>query len=153
MAQGWYRGSERHSLKNFLRSWLINTLAVWVAVYIVSPHIRFTDDSVWTPFMVALVLGVLNAFFRPILRFLALPLLLITLGLFTLVINAFLLFLVSVLLSGHFHIDSFGWALLGSLLISTVSVLLNYLVGGESKVRVVHRRKPPQDSDGPVIDV
>jgi putative membrane protein len=104
----------------------------------------------------SLVLGILNAFIRPILMLLALPLLIFTLGLFTLVINALLLYFVSFLLGNHFAIDSFGAAFLGALVISIVSLLLNLITGGSSaRVRVQHRRRPP-DSDGgggPVIDI
>jgi putative membrane protein len=135
---------------------MINTLAVLVAVYIV-PGIRFKDDSLWTPFVTSLVLGILNAFIRPILMFLALPLLIFTLGLFTLVINALLLSFVSVLLGRYFVVDNFGAALLGALVISIVSLVLNLVTGtNKSRIRVEHRRRPP-DSDrggnGPVIDV
>ena len=69
---------------------IVFLLAVLVAVYVL-PGLHFTDKNFWTPFVVALVLGILNAFIRPIMMFLALPLLLLTLGLFTLVINALLL--------------------------------------------------------------
>jgi putative membrane protein len=142
-------------MKKFLKSWAINTLAVLVAVYMV-PGIHFKDDSLWTPFVTSLVLGILNAFIRPILMLLALPLLIFTLGLFTLVINALLLYFVSYLLGNYFAIDSFGAAFLGALVISIVSLLLNLITGGSSaRVRVQHRRRPP-DSDGgggPVIDV
>ena len=82
----------------FSQAWLINTLAVLVAVYIV-PGIHFSKDSgLLAPFIASLVLGILNAFIRPILMLLALPLLIFTLGLFTLVINALLLYFVGVLL-------------------------------------------------------
>jgi putative membrane protein len=142
-------------VKKFLKSWVINTLAVLAAVYIV-PGIRFADDNLWTPFVTSLVLGIVNAFIRPVLMLLALPLLIYTLGLFTLVINAFLLYFVSFLLGRHFQIDSFGAAFLGALIISVVALLLNLLTGGSrATVRVSHRRRPP-DSDhgsGPVIDV
>ena len=142
-------------MKKFIKSWAINTLAVLVAVYMV-PGIHFKDDSLWTPFVTSLVLGILNAFIRPILMLLALPLLIFTLGLFTLVINALLLYFVSFLLSNYFAVDSFGAAFLGALIISIVSMLLNLITGGSSaRVRVQHRRRPP-DSDGgsgPVIDI
>ena len=143
-------------MKKFLQSWMINTLAVLVAVYIV-PGIRFKDESLWTPFVTSLVLGILNAFIRPILMFLALPLLIVTLGLFTLVINALLLSFVSFLLGRYFIVDSFGAAFLGALVISIVSLVLNFLTGtNRTRIRVEHRRRPP-DSDrggnGPVIDV
>src|ERR1051325_1157350 len=111
-------------LKKFLQSWAINTLAVLVAVYIV-PGIRFKDNSLWTPFVTSLVLGILNAFIRPILMFFALPLLIFTLGLFTLVINAMLLYLVSWLLNRYFAVDNFWSAFLGALIISLVSLILN----------------------------
>ncbi len=143
-------------MKKFLQSWLINTLAVLVAVYIV-PGIRFKDDSLWTPFVTSLVLGILNAFIRPILMLLALPLLIVTLGLFTLVINALLLLFVSFLLGRYFVVDSFGAAFLGALVISIVSLVLNFVTGtNQSRIRVVRRRRPPdsdQGGNGPVIDV
>ena len=63
-------------MRKFIQSWAINTLAVLVAVYVV-PGIRFKDDSLWTPFVTSLVLGILNAFIRPILMLLALPLLIL----------------------------------------------------------------------------
>ena len=105
---------------------MVNTAAVLAAVYMV-PGIRFKDDSLWTPFVTSLVLGILNAFIRPILMVLALPLLIFTLGLFTLVINALLLTFVSFLLGRHFEVDSFGAAFLGALVISIVSLVLNLI--------------------------
>ena len=128
-------------MKKFLQSWAINTLAVLVAVYIV-PGIHFKDDSLWTPFVTSLVLGILNAFIRPVLMLLALPLLIFTLGLFTLVINALLLYFVSFLLGRYFEVDNFGAAFLGALIISIVSLLLNLLTGG-SRPRVRVRAPAP----------
>ena len=143
-------------MKKFIQSWAVNTLAVLVAVYMV-PGIRFKDESLWTPFVTSLVLGILNSFIRPILMLFALPLLIFTLGLFRLVINALLLYFVSFLLGRYFVVDNFWAAFLGALVISIVSVLLNFVIGGRgSRVRVAPRRPPP-DSDrggsGPVIDV
>jgi putative membrane protein len=142
-------------VKKFIKSWAINTLAVLVAVYMV-PGIRFKDDSLWTPFVTSLVLGILNAVIRPILMLLALPLLIFTLGLFTLVINALLLYFVSYLLGNYFAVDSFGAAFLGALIISMVSLLLNVITGSShARVRFQHRRRPPDSGGGggPVIDV
>jgi putative membrane protein len=137
----------------FLENWAINTLAVAVAVMILRNHISY-GNNVGNLLMVSLLLGILNAFVRPILMLFALPLLIFTLGLFTFVINALLLVLVSVLLP-VFHVDSFGYAFLGSLIISIVSVVLNILTGGG---RVTVQRRPPpsnrsDDDHGPVIDV
>ena len=143
-------------MKKFIQSWAINTLAVLVAVYMV-PGIRFKDESLWTPFVTSLVLGILNSFIRPILMLFALPLLIFTLGLFRLVINALLLYFVSFLLGRYFVVDNFWAAFLGALVISIVSVLLNFVIGGRgSRVRVAPRRPPPDSyrgGSGPVIDV
>jgi putative membrane protein len=141
-------------LLHFLQNWIINTLAVLVAVEVV-PGIHFKDGGLLTPFIAALVLGILNAFIRPILMLLTLPLLIFTLGLFTLVINAVLLRFVGWLLAPHFQVDSFGAAFLGAIIISIVSIALNILTGN---ARVSVRRRPPppknpHDDDGPVIDV
>jgi putative membrane protein len=143
-------------VKKFILNWTISTLAVLVAVRVV-PGIHFNDETFWTPFVTSLVLGILNTFIRPILMLFSLPLLIFTLGLFRLVINALLLYFVSVLLRRYFVVDSFGAAFLGALVISIVSVLLNLIIGGgRSRVRV-ERRRPPPDSgrggSGPVIDV
>lgn len=140
-------------LKKFLQSWVINTAAVLVAVLIV-PGIHFRDGSLWTPFVTSLILGILNAFFRPILMFFALPLLIVTLGLFTLVINALLLYLVGLLMGSHFEVDSFWWALLGAIVIGIVSLALNAMTGN-TRLRIHHRRShgSRHDDNGPVIDV
>ena len=82
-------------------------------------------------------------------------LLIFTLGLFRLVINALLLYFVSFLLGRFFEVDSFRAAFLGALVISIVSILLNLLVGG-ARVSFMRRRPPPDSGrggNGPVIDI
>jgi len=97
-------------LKKFIQSWLINTLAVLIAVYLVKGiHYEKPLDLV----VASLLLGILNAVLRPVLMFLALPLLLFTLGLFTLVINALLLYFVGYVLRPHFYVDGFLVRVLG----------------------------------------
>jgi putative membrane protein len=142
-------------LFRFLQSWIINTLAVALAVLILRGHIHCESNGVLI--IAALLLGILNAFVRPILMLLALPLLIFTLGLFTLVINALLLYFVGFLLKPNFYVDSFGYAFLGALIISVVSIALNVMTGG-ARVTVQRRRPPPpkksnDDDDKPVIDV
>jgi len=138
-------------VKRFLQSWLVNTLAVLVAVYLV-PGIHYRT---WLDLLVAsLLLGILNALIRPILMLLSLPLLIFSLGLFTLVINALLLDFVGYLLRPAFSIQDFGTAFWGALVISLVSLLLNSLSGtGRSRVHFERRRPPPGDGKGPVIDI
>jgi putative membrane protein len=149
-------------LLRFLQSWVINAFAVLVAVIILRNHISYADKQApWTEqlahlLIASLLLGILNAFVRPILMLIALPLLIFTLGLFMLVINALLLSFLSVLLP-FFHVDSFGFAFLGALIISIVSIALNILTGaGRARVSIRRRPPPPPKSggdDGPVIDV
>jgi putative membrane protein len=140
-------------LLRFLQSWVINTFAVLVAAIILGGHITYQSPA--DLLVAALLLGILNAFVRPILMLLALPLLIFTLGLFTLVINALVLYFVGVLMGPHFQVDTFGFAFLGALIISIVSIALNVLTGG-ARVTVRRRRPPPRgndDDDKPVIDV
>ncbi|HUH35383.1 MAG TPA: phage holin family protein [Moheibacter sp.] len=86
-------------------------------------------SSFWGALLVALVLGILNAFVRPILVFLTLPATLITFGLFLWVINAIIILLASWFLGDYFHVTSFWWALLFSFLLSVVISFVNQ--GGE----------------------
>lgn len=106
----------------------------------------------------SLLLGILNSVLKPIITFLALPLLVLTLGLFMFVINALLLYFVGFLLSPYFSVDTFGSAFLGALIISIVSVILNSFTGNARvQVRRGSPNRPPRDSgpggSGPVIDV
>ena len=108
---------------------LINAAALWVATQIV-PGVTHTGPW-FTLLLVALVFGLLNAFVRPILKLLTCPLILLTLGLFTFVINALVLWLTSAVsksLGLHFYVTGFWPAFLGALVVSIVSVLLSVFV-------------------------
>ena len=146
--------------KSFLQRWVINTLAVLVAASILSNRIHY---DTWTDLVLAsLLLGVLNAFVRPVIQLLSISLIIFTLGLFTLVINALMLLLVSALMRPKFAIlgeDSstmFWNAFWGALIISLVSIVLNSLTGtGNSRVKFTRGKsdKKNDDGNGPVIDV
>jgi putative membrane protein len=114
----------------FITRLLINAAALWAAIRLV-PGISFEGD--WPLlFAVALVFGVLNAVIRPILFVLTLPFLIVTLGLFTFVLNAFMLWLTSAtsdLFGLRFHVDGFVAAFVGALIITVVSFALSLLVG------------------------
>ena len=92
-------------LLRFVQSWIINTVAVLVAAIILHKHITY-DDKLENLLIASLLLGILNAFVRPILMLIALPLLIFTLGLFTLVINAVLLYFVGYLMKPSFSVDT-----------------------------------------------
>ena len=117
----------------FLIRWAITAGAVAVAawavpgIYVEEPH------RVWAVLLVALVLGLINAFIRPVLYALSCGLIVLTLGLFTLVINGLMLWLASWIevywIGLNFHVDGFWNAVLGALIISVVSVVASLLVG------------------------
>ena len=109
----------------FLLRLLINAVALWVASHFVV-GIAF-QSSLTSLFLVALVFGVLNASIRPLLKLLTFPLLILTLGLFTFVINAVMLLLtgwISDRLHLGLHVGGFWPAFWGALVISVVNVIM-----------------------------
>jgi putative membrane protein len=120
---------------HFLARLLINAAALWVATYVV-PGIAYQGR--WTSLLVvALVFGVLNASVRPLLKVLTFPLLILSLGLFTLVINALMLWLtgwVSDRLALGFHVAGFWAAFWGGLVVSIVSLLLSIFVRSRRRI-------------------
>src|SRR6266568_1575091 len=112
-------------MTRLLLTWVLNAFALFFVMKLV-PGIqidRFSDLLVAT-----LVLGLLNAFLRPLVILLTLPVTVLTLGLFTLVINGLMFFLAAHLVSG-FHVTGFGAAFLAALLFSLFSFVLNMLFG------------------------
>jgi putative membrane protein len=122
------RAAEEDGMR-FLVRLLINAAALWVAVQIV-PGISYTGD--WLPFFaVALIFGIVNAFIRPIVKLFTLPVILLTLGLFALVVNGLMLWLTSWLAGGlglQFHVDGCFSAVLGALVVSIVSAILSMML-------------------------
>ena len=111
----------------FLLRLLVNAAALWAAIRLV-PGIAFGGDEV-TLLLVALVFGVVNAVIRPVLLILSLPFLILTLGLFTFVVNALMLWLTSVLSGAFglgFHVSGFWPAFLGALVVTIVSAVLSF---------------------------
>lgn len=109
--------------------WILNTLALFLVVKIVP---NFSYENWVTLAIAAAVLGLLNAIVRPILFVLTLPLTVVTLGLFLLVLNAMMLELTAALVPG-FAIDGFGWAIVGALVLSIVSLVTGRIGRGEEK--------------------
>ncbi|MGZ8868447.1 MAG: phage holin family protein [Thermoanaerobaculia bacterium] len=99
--------------------WLLNTLALLFVAWLV-PNFYYRD--LISLAIAALVLGLLNALVRPILFVLTLPLTIVTLGLFLFVLNAIMLELTAWLVPG-FDIDGFGWAILGAVVLTLVSLV------------------------------
>jgi putative membrane protein len=142
------------SLLSFLKRWLITAVAVALAAQIV-PGIDYSTGLGLA--LAALLLGLLNAFVRPVMLLLSLPLLIFTLGFFILLINAVLLYFVGHVLK-DFHVRTFSAAFWGALIISIVSLVLNALTKTNGSIVQIRRgappRRPPDDpGNGPVIDV
>lgn len=103
--------------------WFITSVAVLAAAYLL-PGVRVAGFT--TALLVALVVGLLNVFLKPILLLLTLPLNFLTLGLFTFVINAVIILIASSLVKG-FLVNGFWWALLFSILLSVITTILSRL--------------------------
>lgn len=103
--------------------WLINAVSVYATASMLE---GISVRNFGAAMVVALVLGLINTLLKPVLVFFSIPFLIVTLGLFMLVINALMLELAAVLVDG-FSIESFWWAMLGSVVISVVAWLLSAL--------------------------
>lgn len=136
-------------MRHFVIRWLVTTVAVMAASSIVH-GIRY--DNATSLIGAALLLGILNAFVRPVLLILSVPLILLTLGLFILVVNAFMLFIVPGIVTG-FHVDSFGSAFWGSIIISIVSWILSaFFKGSDGRVHVLTHHGQIKRVQGRVIE-
>ena len=104
---------------------IVSALAVWITAYTLE---GVSVEPWWAAMLVALVLGLINTLVRPIVKLLALPINILTLGLFTLVINALMVMLCSWVVSSHFKVDSFLWALAFSIVMALVNWVLSLFV-------------------------
>jgi len=123
-------------MSRFLLRWLINAVALYAAIFIVS-GIGFEGSWVGIIWL-ALIFGLVNAILRPLLKFFSLPLIILTLGLFSLVINTFLFWLTSQLgtmfsLNLIIQAPVFWNSFLGGLVVSLVSVFLSLILKDELK--------------------
>ncbi len=120
----------------------VNSVALWAAASLID-GIDLSDDLLSVVF-VAAIFGLVNAFLKPIAMLLSLPLLILTLGLFTVVVNAVML-VITDSLSGGLSVDGFGPAVLGALVISFVSwALSSFLPGDDNKKKHQQQRMNQQ---------
>jgi len=127
-------------LRSVILKWLITSLAIFAAIYLV-PGIHFTGPG-WQLGIIAAIFSMVNLLLRPILMLITCPMIILTLGLFSVAINALMLMLtanVAIYLGIEYSIDSFTTAFIGALVISFTSLILNMLAG-EGSVRVEVRR-------------
>lgn len=124
-------------MKSFAIKILVNGVALWVAAWLVF-GIHLADGNeplgkrLLTVLLVSIVFGLINAFIKPVAKFFSFPFILLTLGLFTIIVNAAMLQLTSWVagaLNLAFHVDNFFWdAIIGALVISIVSLLLGIVL-------------------------
>ena len=135
-------------MRHFVFRWLVTAFAVFVA----APIVGIQYSSLGCLLGAALLLGIINAFVRPILLFLSFPLILVTLGLFILIINALLLKFVSEIIP-CFVVHGFGSAFFGALIISFVSWLLSaFFRGSDGRVHVLTHHTQIKHVRGRVIE-
>jgi putative membrane protein len=121
---------------NFLVRLVINAIALWLATRLID-GISFDGEMIFL-LVVALIFGVVNAIVKPILIFLTFPFLIVTLGLFLLVLNGAMVWLTGAISDAAdlgFHVSGFRAAFLGGLVVSVVSFLLALMVGDSGKSR------------------
>jgi len=136
-------------IRRFVFRWAVTTIAVMVASSIIR-GIRY--DTVAALIGASLLLGILNAFVRPFLLIISVPLILLTLGLFILVLNGLLLLLVPHVVVG-FHVDSFWSAFWGAIVISLVSWLLSaFFRGSDGRVHVLTHHSEVRQVRGRVLE-
>jgi putative membrane protein len=142
------QGMSRHPLFAILVRWAIHALGVFVAASII-PGITCDDNG--KLIMVAVLLGLFNAFLKPFLVFFALPFVVLTLGAGILFINAFLFLLAASLVDG-FHVSGFTAAFFGALIVSLINLFLGRAVG-DPVMPGAGRQRPTRPPEDDVIDI
>jgi putative membrane protein len=136
-------------MRHFVFRWLATTVGVMVAASIIS-GIRY--DTTGSLIAAALLLGILNAFVRPVLLILGAPLILLTLGIFILLVNGLMLYWVPSIVSG-FHVDGYGSAFWGAIVIGIISWLLSaFFRGSDGRVHVLTHHTQIKQVQGRVIE-
>jgi putative membrane protein len=139
-------------MSGILIRWLTTTGAILLTAYLLSGiHV----DGFLSAFFAAAMLGILNALFRPIALLITLPINVLTLGLFTFVINALMLKMASGVISG-FDVHGFGSAIVGSLMVSIISWLLNSFIDKHGTWRYIdlgHKTEPRDTARNDTIEL
>jgi putative membrane protein len=127
-------------MKGLLIRWIVNALALLLISHVIK---GIEVDTVWAAFVAAAVLGVINAVLRPILLLLTLPITVLTLGLFALLINGFMLYIAGSVVNG-FHVHGFWAAVFGALFLSVISWIANAFISDRGRVEFI---KVPRHRD------
>jgi putative membrane protein len=123
-------------MKGLLIRWAINALALLLISQIIK---GIEVDNVLSAFVAAAVLGVINAVLRPVLLLLTLPITILTLGLFTLVVNGLMLYIAGAIVEG-FHVTGFWSAVFGALFLSLTSWIVNAFINDRGRIEYIEIR-------------
>ncbi|MGQ9851182.1 MAG: phage holin family protein [Aggregatilineaceae bacterium] len=126
-------------MRTFVLRLVVNAAALAVTAALL-PGIHIRDDRVTTLLVVALVFGLVNAVLKPVIWVLSCPLIVLTLGLFALLINGILLLVTDALAGSRFEVDGFGWAVLGGLLVGLISMVLESALDLDEEEREKRKR-------------
>lgn len=137
-------------MRNLVLRFLINAVAIGVITSGLLPGIFIIGNQVQTIALVAVVLGLVNALIKPVVKLLSCPLVFITLGLFTFVINGAMLYLAARLTDfagnvtrGRLVIEHFGWAIVGALIVSVIDMALEWVLIRNTPKQEIIVRYPP----------
>jgi putative membrane protein len=114
-------------MPGWILRWVLNILAILLTAALLSGF----EVTIWGAIVGSIVLGVINAVIRPLLIILTLPLNILTLGLFTFVINGFMLWMTAATVKG-FDIHGFGWAIISAIVLSIMSLAISMFVDDKS---------------------
>lgn len=126
-------------MRTFVLRLVVNAAALAVTAALL-PGIHIRDDRLTTLLVVALVFGLVNAVLKPVIWVLSCPLIVLTLGLFALLINGILLLVTGALAGSRFEVDGFGWAVLGGLLVGLISMVLESALDLDEEEREKRKR-------------
>lgn len=119
-------------MHSFLIRLIINAAALAITAWLL-PGITIAEGSLASVLLIALIFGLVNALVKPVIVILSCPLLILTLGLFYLVVNGLMLLLTDALAGGRFEVDGIWWAILGGLVMGIVGGMLESLLGADEE--------------------
>ena len=126
-------------MRNLLLRLIVNAAAL-AATAALLPGISVRDNEIWTLLVIAFVFGLVNAVLKPVFLILSCPLIILTLGLFVVVVNGLMLLITDALAGGRFTVDGLGWAILGGLVVGAISGILERVFDLDEKDREKRKR-------------
>jgi putative membrane protein len=132
-------------MRNFLIRIVINAIGIALTAELL-PGIHVANNDLGTLLIIGLVFGIVNALLKPLLILLTCPAVIITLGLFLLIINGIMLLVTASLVPARLQVDGLGWAVLGGIVMGIIGMILESVLG------VREKDKKPRNPDVIVID-